>query len=182
MNLNMLLKELKAFYYNADEAGKTIINCALLAAGTAAVGGMIPILELPAMIVSCVGAVWAMYIQICKNLNINIGDNLLKVLASAALTNIATNLIGVFALEILTFFIPGIAYISGALITFASVYLAGQMFMAMLLAFARQGKTGADMGNISAEDMRSVLDDMTPSKSDVKKAKQAFRENYHPVK
>lgn len=182
MNLNMLMKELRVFYYNADEAGKAIINCALLAAGAAAVGGIIPILELPAMIVSCVGAVWGMYIQICKILDIKIGENLLKVLASAALANIATNLIGVFALEFLTFFIPGVACISGALITFASVYLAGQMFMATLLAFAKQGKTGPDLGNIPSAEMRSVLDHMTPSKSDVKHAKQVFRENYHPVK
>ena len=182
MNMYALLKQLKVYYHNVDEAGKTIINCALLAAGTAAVGGIIPALELPAIIISCVGAVWGMYIQICKVLDIHIGDNILKVLASAALSNIATNLIGVFVLEILTAFIPGIACLSGALITFASVYLAGQMFMAMLLAFANQGTTGADLDSISPADMRSVMDEQTPSKADVKNAKQAFRENYRPGK
>ena len=178
MNMTKLLKELKVFYYNADEAGKMIISCALVAAGSAAVGGMIPALEIPALIVASVGAVWTMYIKLCRILHISIGDNLLKVLASAALTNIATNLIGVFALELLSCFIPGIASISGALITFTSVYLAGQMFMGMVLFFARQGKTGADLGNVSAEEMRDVLADQTPKKADVKDAKKVFRENY----
>lgn len=182
MDINVLAKELKAFYSNADEAVRTIINCALVAAGASAVGGLIPALEIPAIIVSCIGAVWSMYIKICKILNIRIGDNLLKVLASAALSNIATNLVGIFAMEILVCFIPGLASISGALITFASVYLAGQMFMAMLLAFANRGKTGAALEGISTEDMQTVLNEQTPTKADVKNAKKVFHENYHPEK
>lgn len=178
--MGILVRELNMYYQRADEAGKTIVQCATLAAGAAAIGGVFPFLEIPALIVSCVGAVWGMYIQICKILQIDLSENLLRILASAALTNIATNLVVVFSVEILACFIPVIASASGAMITFASVYLAGQMFMSMLLSFAKEGKTGADLGSLSPEDLQSVLEDQTPNKSDVKHAKQAYQETRQP--
>lgn len=178
MNLNCLVSYLKCYYKGADKVEKIIVNCALAAAGATAVGGCFPVLALPAMIVSCVGAVWTMYIQICKCLHIPIGENILKVLASAALSNIATNLIGVFAVEIITAVIPGIGSAAGAAATFACIYLAGMMFMEMLLAFAKKGTVGSDLGNVSEADLKSTLKQQTPTKEDVKSAKNSFDSNY----
>lgn len=55
MNMNVLLKELKVFYAEADNLDKIIIKYAGLAAASAATGSVIPILALPAMIMACLG-------------------------------------------------------------------------------------------------------------------------------
>lgn len=78
MMLRDVLYGLKNYYSQANEAEKIIVNSAVLAAGASAVGGFIPFLELPSLIISSVVAVWAMYIQICDCLNIRIGKNILK--------------------------------------------------------------------------------------------------------
>ena len=146
----------------------------MVAAGAAGVGGMIPVFSIPSMIVSCVGAVWAMYIKICNCLEIKLSENLLKILASAALSNIAVNLVSAFAAELLFSFVPGTSIATSALITFCSVYLAGVMFVKMILAFAKQGKTGKALESVSQATFESVLKDQTMTKSDVKKAKGEY--------
>lgn len=178
MNLRSILLGLKAYYKNAEEAEKIIISCALTAAGAAAVGGVIPILALPALIVSCVGAVWAMYIKLCKFLDIPIGENLLKVLASAALSNIATNLIGAFAVELITLFIPGAGIVANAAVTFSCIYLAGLMFMKMILIFAKQGRVGKDFVTITQADLKETISKQTPTKEEAKQAADVFKKNY----
>ena len=54
-------------------------------------------------------------------------------------------------------------------------YLAGQMFMAMLLAFVQAWKYGTDWNDISPVGMRSILNRHAHSNVDVKNAKKAFR-------
>lgn len=178
MKLNIVAKYLSQYYKSADEAVQIILNCALVAAGATAVGGLFPVLALPAMIVSCVGAVWTMYIKICQCLHIPIGENILKVLASAALSNIATNLISVFAVELITAAIPGIGSLAGAAATFGCIYLAGMMFMEMLLAFAKKGTVGNDLGKVSQQTLKTEIKNHTPTKEDVKDARQSFDDNY----
>lgn len=177
MYLREITSGLKVYYSNASEAEKIIVDCAMVAAGAAAVGGVIPILELPAMVISCVGAVWAMYIKVCKALKIKISDNLLKVLASAALSNIATNLIGAFAIELVTCFIPGLGMAAGAVTTFACVYLAGILFMNMLLSFAKKGVGPNDFSSLSEEDLKNTIKSQALDKNDVKQAKNIFKGN-----
>lgn len=178
MRLNDLLKDLRYYYKSADEVGKIILTCGLTAAGAVAVGGMFPILAIPAFIVSSVGAVWAMYGKICKCLEIPIRKNILKVLASAALSNIAANLAGVFAVEIVTAMIPGIGSAAGAAATFACIYLAGIMFTETLLAFAEKGQVGNDLGSVSERTLKSEIKSHTPTKEDVKDARSSFEHNY----
>lgn len=178
MRLNDIARYLEQYYKGADDAVKIIMDCAMVAAGATAVGGLFPVLALPAMIVSCVGAVWTMYIKLCKCLDVPIGKNILKVLASAALSNIATNLISVFAVELITIAIPGIGSLAGAAATFGCIYLAGVMFMAMLLSFAKKGTVGSDMGNVSAKKLKDELKNHTPSEDDVKDARKSFEDNY----
>ena len=178
MRLQDAVRALRYYYKDAGEAEQIILSCAAVAAGSAAVGGMVPVLALPAMIVSCVGAVWAMYIQICKCLEIPIGKNILRVLASAALSNIATNLIGCFAIELITVAIPGVGCLAGAAATFGCIYLAGMMFMQMLLAFAKKGQIGSDLENMSEAELKSTIKKQTPTKEDVKDARHSFDDNY----
>ena len=163
MKLNIVAKYLSCYYKNASEAVQIIMNCALVAAGATAVGGMFPFLALPSMIISCFGAVWTMYLKICLCLNIPIGENILKVLASAALSNIASNLVGVFAVELITAAIPGM------------------MFMEMLLAFAKKGTVGSDLGNVTQKDFQSEIKKHTPTREDVKDTRNVFDQNYSKV-
>ena len=174
MNMKEIAYGLKVYYKEAEEAEKIVLECAAIAAGASAVGGVVTILALPAMITSCLGAVWAMYIRLCKCLEIRINENVLKVLASAALSNIATNLIGVFAIELLTVFIPGFGLAANALVTFSCVYLAGMMFMKMLLTFAKKGHFGSDLENLSKSELKAELKKNTPTKDDVKNARDEF--------
>lgn len=178
MRLQDAVKSLKYYYKDADEAEKIILNCAMVAAGATAVGSLVPFLALPSMIVSCVGAVWTMYIKICLCLEIPIGANILKVLASAALSNITTNLVGVFAVELLTAAIPGIGSLAGAAATFGCIYLAGMMFMGMLLSFAEKGKVGEDLKDVSQQDLKAEIKNHTPTREDVKDARHSFDDNY----
>lgn len=178
MRLNDVLRYLKVYYKGVDGVEKTIINCAITAAGASAVGGFFPVLAIPATIVSCFGAVWTMYVSLCKQLEIPIGENILKVLASAALTNLTMNLLGSIAIELVAAFIPGVGSVASAAITFASVYLAGMMFMNMLLALAKKGKVGADLNNMSQDDLKHHMQQQTPTKEDLKDAKVAFNSNY----
>lgn len=178
MRLQDVARCLKVYYKDADEAQQIILNCAMVAAGAAAVGGWVPVLALPSIIISCFGAVWAMYIEVAKCLDIPIGKNLLKVLASAALSNIATNLVGVFAVELVTAVIPGIGSLAGAAATFGCVYLAGMMFMQMLLAFAKKGKVGNDLRHVSQQVLKSEIKNHTPTREDVKDARHSFDGNY----
>lgn len=178
MSMNEILRCLKVYYKGAESAEKVILNCALTAAAASAVGCFVPVLSLPSMIISCFGAVWMMYAQLCDCLGIPFKTNILKVLASAALSNIATNLIGVFVVELLVAFIPGVGSVAGAAVTFACVYLAGMMFMKMLLAFAKNGKTGSDLDSMTSREAQSYMKKCEVSKEDVKDAKAAFDQSY----
>ena len=83
------------------------------------------------------GAIWAMYIRICKIAKIKFEKNRLKVLASAVLTNLLTQLAGVFAIEVAASFIPGAGVVVCGVGNFAVVYIAGIIFLQTLTKMFR---------------------------------------------
>lgn len=162
---------LKAYYANAEETEKIILSCALTAAGADAVGGLIPGLAVPMIVVSCLGAVWAMYGSICAKLNISIKGNVLKILARAALANIVANLGGFLAAYLVATFIPGAGVAASALLTFATVYLAGYIFLQTLLKLAQKSRDPHTFGDIDERDMKDTIKSV---KVDQNVAKEAF--------
>lgn len=162
---------LKAYYANAEDAEKIILSCALTAAGADAVGGLIPGLAVPMIVVSCLGAVWAMYGSICAKLNISIKGNVLKILARAALANIVANLGGFLAAYLVATFIPGAGVAASALLTFATVYLAGYIFLQTLLKLAKKSRDPHTFGDIDEHDMKDTIKSV---KVDQNVAKEAF--------
>ena len=162
---------LKAYYANAEETEKIILSCALTAAGADAVGGLIPGLAVPMIVVSCMGAVWAMYGSICAKLNISIKGNVLKILARAALANIVANLGGFLAAYLVATFIPGAGVAASALLTFATVYLAGYIFLQMLLKLAQKSRDPHTFRDIDERDMKDTIKSV---KVDQNVAKEAF--------
>ena len=172
--INTTTSELMNYYTSAEEAKKIILNCSLVAAGACAVGSTIPVLAIPAIIVGCFGAVWVMYGKICNKLGISIRENALKLLARAALTNISTNLISVFAIELLSTFIPGIGTVTGSLVSFATVYLAGVMFMELILGMA---KKNISFDNVNENELKRAMKNIEVSADDVKDVKNVYAES-----
>lgn len=162
--MNTLSDQFKFFFHDADAVDNTILHYAGQAAQVRYfIGKQINVND----------EVWNMYIQICKVLDINIDDTVLKEFANVAISNILPSLIGTYRLDTIMAVLTCDYYYSR--FAWLITYLAGQMFMAMLLAFAKAWKHGTNWNDISPVDMRSVLNKHTPSNMDVKNAKKAFR-------
>lgn len=158
MNLKELLVELKRYYKDADKIEKIIVNCALTAAAADAVGYLVPGVALFTLIISCLGAVWAMYIQISRELGVRFGDGMLKALASAVLTNIAMNLGGGFVLGLVSSIVPGLGLVTNTMITFAVIYLSGVMYVNLLVKMlGRYGSIDGIPDDVNASTLKKDL-------------------------
>ncbi len=175
--IKMLAKQLEHYYVNADQSEKIIINCAMFAAGADAVGGIIPGLAIPATITSCVGTVWVMYKKLCDNLGISIKENTLKILARAALSNIAANLGGSLIAMFASMFIPGASILVSAAVAFIAVYLAGIVFLNLILKMAENSSDPYTFSDMSEREMKDTVKQTKLSKDDLKAAKEVFDQN-----
>ncbi len=172
-----LVYGLKQHYANAEETEKVIINCALVAAGADAVGGMIPGLAIIATITSCFGAVWVMYGKLCAVLGISLKENVLKILARAALANIAANLGAALIAMFAGMFIPGASVVVSAAVAFIAVYLAGVVFLALILKLAEKSSDPYGFSDISEKEMKNEVSGTKLTKDDLNAAKDAFDRN-----
>lgn len=168
---------MKQYYQNAEKTEKIIIDCALVAAGADAVGGMIPGLAIIATITSCFGAVWVMYGKLCKTLGISLKENVLKLLARAALANIAANLGASLIAMFAGMFIPGASMLVSAAVAFIAVYLAGIVFLALILKLAEKSSDPYTFSDISEKDMKDTVSGTKLTKDDLNAAKDAFDRN-----
>lgn len=168
---------LKSYYPNADQTEKTILNCAAVAATADAVGSLIPGLAIPATVVSCFGAVWTMYGLLCNQLGISLKENVLKLLARAALSNIVANLGGALAALVAGMLFPGTSIPAAAIIAFITVYLAGMVFLQLILKLADSSNDPHGFTDINIDEMKKAMKDNKLSRDDLDAAKQAFRQN-----
>lgn len=175
--MKALMDGLKVHYGNADQMEKVIIDCALVAAGADAVGGLFPGLAIPATIASCFGAVWVMYGRLCGTLGISMKENVLKFLAKAVISNIAANLGGALIAMFVGMFIPGASAFVSAAVTFITVYLAGIVFLALILKMAKKSSDPYSFSDISESDMKEIVSNTRLSKEDLKEAKKSFEQN-----
>lgn len=178
--LKVLIRGLNDHYKHAEDTEKVIINCALVAAGADAVGGAIPVLAIPAFITSCIGAVWVMYGQLCTTLGISLKENALKLLARAALANIAANLGGVLLTSIAAMVVPGASIVVSAVMTFVVVYLAGIVFLRMILRMAEKSRDPRSFSDIDLEEMKKTIKKTKLTKEDLEGAKQAYTSHKEP--
>ncbi len=175
--IRQLIPVLSKYYANAEETEKIIINCALVAAGADTVVSIIPGLAVPATIVSCFGAVWAMYGTLCRKLGISLKTNVLKLLARAALANIAANLWGAILALIAGMFFPGASVAASAVITFITLYIAGYIFLQTILTLAEKSSDPHTFSDISEGEMERTAKATKVSKDDLKAAKSAYDDN-----
>lgn len=169
-----LLIGLKAYYDNAEGTEKVILSYAIAAAAADAAGGAIPGLAIPAAIVSCFGAVWMMYGSLCTALGISIKEHALKLLAKAALANIAANLGGVLIAIFAGMLLPGASILVSAAVAFIAVYLAGIVFLRLILKMARQSCDPYTFRDISDHEMKAAVRGITVTKEDLNAAKAVY--------
>lgn len=177
-----LLLALKVYYHDADEAQKIILDSALVAAGADAVGSFIPGLAIPITIVGCTGAVWVMYKRLCDKLGISLSGKVLKLLARAAVANIAANLGGAFLALIAGLLVPGASIAASAIVSFLTVYLAGFIFLKLILGLAQKSADPYTFSDISTSEMKREVEQTKVSKEDLEAAKQVYEENKENVK
>ncbi len=175
ISLDMVADTLQVFYENADEANKIIMTAALTAAGADAIGGIIPGLAIPATIVSCFGAVWVMYGAICRKLGITMKDKALKLLARAALANIAANLGGAIAALIAGMLVPGGSVVASAIVSFVTVYLAGLVFLKTLAKMAAASSDPHTFSDMSESDMKRAMRETSVTREDLEAARRAYK-------
>ena len=165
---------LASYYPHAEETEKTILNCALFAAGADAVGGIIPGLAIPATIISCFGTVWVMYGKLCSKLGISLKENVLKLLARAVLANIVANLGSAIAALLAGMLIPGASALASAIVAFLAVYLAGLVFLKLIAKLALKSSDLTSFSDISAHEMKKTVRETKVSKDDLNAAKEAY--------
>ncbi len=172
--IKVLIYGLRDYYNRAGEVERVILNAALTAAAADAVGGMIPGLAIPATILSCFGAVWVMYGTLCSTLGISLKENVLKLLAKAALSNIIANLGSALVAMFASMFIPGASILVSAAVAFIAVYLAGVVFLRLILKMAEKSSDPYTFSDISASEMKAAARSVTLTKEDLKAARAAY--------
>ena len=165
---------LQEYYPNADETEKIIINCAAVSAGVDFVGGCIPVLAIPATIISCCGTVWVMYGEICSKLGISIKQNILKVLARAVLAYIAANLGGAIVGVLAGMLVPGSSAFVSAALSFMTIYLAGLVFLQLIVKMVEKSEDIHSFSDISEKEMKNIVKNTKISKEDLEAAKMAY--------
>ncbi len=165
---------LSKHYERAEETEKIILQCAFAATVADMVGGSIPFLAVPATIVSCFGVVWVMYGRLCKELGITLKEHVLKLLAKAALANIAANLGGAIVALVAGMFVPGVSGLASALVAFIAVYLAGYVFLCLIAQMAEVSRDPHSFSDISEKEMKEKLHKTKVTTDDLNAAKRAF--------
>lgn len=149
---------LKDVLRDADKIEEIIINHSLGAAASAVASGWIP--GAGGLVASGIGLGFtvSMYYRLCKNSNIPLSKNKLKAIASVAIAEIAAYIAVIVAAETLLAFVPGIGNLGAAMIAgicnFAMVYIAGILFLKLMLLFA---KRNSDIASLSEEELKNAM-------------------------
>lgn len=98
-----------------------------------------------------VAAIWRMYVKICQIIGVPFGKNKLKAISSAALTNIATQMAGVYAIQLASSLIPGAGVVTAGVVNFTTTYIAGLVFLMVLTRLFKTQRQ--DIENMSDEEL-----------------------------
>ena len=148
--LNPVMLENKT---SSDRIESIVTQHAIGAAATGLAAGIIPGLSGILGILTSTGIIWSMYYRISQELGIPFTKNVLKTLGSAFLSNIFCNLSSLLLAELVCSFIPGIAIVATGAICYAIAYLAGYLFIKLLVNVFKAGKTPEAM---TAEELTAM--------------------------
>lgn len=180
--LHLAAEALKRHYDDADEIESIVIRHAVASAASGVASGFIPGAGGAIASVAAFGFTLSMYIRICKELNLSLGKNILRGIASVFIAEIAAFLavwLGAFAV---ISFVPGIGNVSAALVdgvmAFAMVYIAGVIF---LILMEKIGKENIDISSITEEEFKDMAKECA-KEADIKSIYKEAKKTYSKVK
>lgn len=158
-----LLDALEQYYQSGEYLKpfkrKEIADCVIQHAAAGGVASMaagaVPAAGTAIALAIATGAVWGMYIRICKMIHVELRKDMLKFLASAVMSNIAINLGAVIAAEVAFSLIPGAGIIGAGIISFATVYIGGILFLKILTGLFKAKATNWD--DLSEEELKASV-------------------------
>lgn len=135
-----LIEAISIYFENGEDAkvfrSRDLADCVLhhsAAAGAAAIAaGILPGAGAVIAVGVSAGAVWRMYIKICQIIGTAFSENKLKSISSAVLTNVVTQLAGMYAIQLASTFIPGAGLVVVGVGNFTVTYFAGLIFLNVL--------------------------------------------------
>lgn len=175
-------------YYESKEyiepfSSKEIADCVIHHAAACGVSAMVVAAPSVGGIGSIIaagvaaGAIWAMYIKICKLIGATFSKNKLKAIAAAVLTNVATQLAGVFAINFVSTLIPNAGIMINGIGNFAICYVAGLIFLYVLTELFKVKRLDAE--NMTIEEWKEHIKDaftVLDKKAVIKEAKGIFND------
>lgn len=153
------------------ELDRSINKHSLNAAGLGLIP--IPIADVAALTVN----VWHMYLKINKILGISFKDNKVKSIASAAIANIAGNLVGSGLLSLLKF-VPGGSLAVGVVISassFAACKSSAWIYLKFLTTIADRNNGKLELNNLDDGEIKTL---MRANKKEQAKIAKEIREEY----
>ena len=171
---------------NLSEVSDLIPNCSIAAAVAGVGAGWLPGVGSAVASAAWVGTIWTMYLKINKKLGIATTENILKVIASAFLTNILSAggglliaLAGGSLLSLIPFVGQAGAIAMDGMIGYVTTYVSGILYIKLLTSIVK--RTGSiDFSSLSAEDLKSMAKNVANDseiRDMVKSAKEAFKED-----
>lgn len=153
-----LLAAVTAYFENGEDAklfqSRDLADCVLshaAAGGVAAMAaGVLPGAGSVISAAIATGAIWRMYIKVCQIIGVSFGKNKLKAISSAVLTNLITQLAGIFAMQVAASFIPGAGLVIVGVGNFTVTYFAGLIFLNVLTKIFQAKRT--DIEEMSNEE------------------------------
>ena len=193
--MNILSSSLKSLSNSAhsylkenqiDAAEDTIQTCSAIAAVSGVGAGWIPgaggVIAAGAM----TATVWTMYIKINKDLGISMEKNLLKFIASAFVTNLASNVGGIVAILAVTSllsFIPGVGSVPAAIITgimgYVITYASAILYINFLTKILN---VKGSFNNIHDKDELKDIIDKVNDEADLKEIAKEAKDEYKKAK
>lgn len=132
--------------FSSEQIADCVVGHAAAAGVAAMAGNVIPVVGAGLVTVITTGAVWRMYIKIAEMIGTSLKEKTVKVIASAAISNLAMNA----AVMLVLSFVPGVGSFAAGVINFASVYMAGLIFLTVLTRLFKVKRE--DINDISNEE------------------------------
>lgn len=184
MNSAMLYvaaNNLKEYYNSAEDIVQSVVQHALAAAASAALAGCLPGAGGAVAATASIGIIVKMYVSLGNMLGVRLGNGVLKSVASAVVADLAGSVAAVLAVSAVISFIPGLGTLGAASITgitsFCYVYLAGMIYLKMVGAILKSGKS---VNTMTEEELKAAAKQASSGmdiKAAVKEAKETFKKN-----
>ncbi len=162
--------------FDSKELADIVVNHAAAAGVSAMAAGVFP--GVGALLASgiAVGAIWSMYVKIANYLNLKLGKDVLKAIASAVLTNVVTQLAGLLVFELAVGFIPGASIIAAGVVNFGITYVAGLIYLKALTGIFSVGGNPDMMTDSQIKEQFNSASKSVDAKAVFGEAKKAFNQ------